>query len=65
MAKRTVFTDENNNEMDCYLNKQGKVYIGVGDWGEDSAYSGYITLDKDDVSQLINILSELNDAMEE
>lgn len=65
MATRTVFTDENNNEMDCYLNKQGKVYIGVGDQSEDSAYSGYITLDKDDVSQLINILTELNDEMEE
>jgi hypothetical protein len=64
MAIRTVFTDEDNNEMDCYLNDKGKVYIRVGEPGEDITYSGYITLDKDDVTQLIKKLTELEAEME-
>lgn len=64
MAIRTVFTDEDNNEMDCYLNDKGKVYIRVGVPGEDITYSGYITLDKDDVAQLIKRLTELEAEME-
>lgn len=27
MARRTVFYDENNNELDCYINDKGKIYI--------------------------------------
>jgi len=64
MATRTVFSDDNSNEMDCYLNDDGKVFISVGQTGDDNMYSGFITLDKNDVSQLIKILSELEKEME-
>lgn len=36
--------------MDCYLNKDDRVYIGVGQRGEDIGYGGYITLDKEDAT---------------
>jgi len=63
MATRTVFTD-GNNEMDCYLNVKGQVFINVGQIGEDnSIYNGFITLEKDDVKQLIKILTELEKEM--
>lgn len=63
MATKVVFTDDDNNEMDCYLNDKGKVYIGVGQTGEDNIYSGFITLDKTDVLQLIKVLSDLEKEM--
>jgi hypothetical protein len=63
MATRTVFNDADNNEMECYLNDKGKVYISVGASGEDIAYSGFITLEKPDVTQLIKILTELEKEM--
>lgn len=65
MAIRTVFSDEDNNEMECFLNEKGKVFIQVGQLGEDIAYNGYITLDKEDVSQLITMLTELKNEMED
>ena len=63
MAKRTVFNDEDNNELECYLNDKGKVYMGIGQTGEDIAYSGFITLDKEDVKELIDILKDLEKEM--
>ncbi|RWZ90366.1 MAG: hypothetical protein EO766_02885 [Hydrotalea sp. AMD] len=63
MATRTVFSDDNNNEMDCYLNDNGKVFISIGQTGDDNIYSGFITLEKSDVTQLIKILSELEKEM--
>lgn len=63
MALRTVFNDNDNHEMDCYLNDKGKVFISVGQIGEDIAYSGFITLEKEDVNQLIKMLTELEQEM--
>lgn len=63
MAQRTVFNDEDNNEMECYLNDKGRVYISVGQKGEDIAYSGFITLDKEDVQSLIQILQNVEKEM--
>lgn len=65
MATRLVFEDEDNNEMNCFLNDNGKVCIGVGQRGEDMFYSGFITLDKADVQQLIDILTEYEKEMED
>jgi hypothetical protein len=65
MAMKTVFEDEDNNEMNCFLNDKGKVYIGVGQRGEDMVYSGFITLDKEDVGQLIKILTDCQNEMED
>jgi hypothetical protein len=63
MATRTVFTDEDNNEMDCYINDKGKVYIGIGQGNDDPMNSGYITLDKEDVNALIKVLQECEENM--
>ncbi|WP_395045984.1 hypothetical protein [Flavobacterium sp.] len=63
MASRTVFEDENNNEMDCYLNDKGKVFIQVGESGADIHEKGFITLDKSDVNELIKMLSEIEKDM--
>ena len=65
MATRTVFSDRENNEMDCYLNDKGKVFISVGQPGEEIAYNGYIVLDRDDVKRLIKILTELEKEMKD
>ena len=64
MAKRTVFSDEDNNDLECYINQEGKVYISVGQADEEQFYNGYITLDKEDVGDLIKILTVLESEME-
>lgn len=64
MATRTVFSDD-NSEMDCYLNDNGKVFISIGQPGEDIINSGFITLDKSDVSLLIKVLVDLEKEMTE
>ncbi|GJQ33897.1 MAG: hypothetical protein HBSAPP04_27360 [Ignavibacteriaceae bacterium] len=65
MATRTVFNDTDNNEMDCYLNDKGKLFISVGQTGEDQMYNGFITLDKEDVQKLIKVLTEIETDMED
>ena len=65
MAKKIIFVDEDNNEMQCYLNDQGKVFINVGKLDEDMYYQGFITLDKNDVNELISLLSSIAEQMEE
>ena len=54
-----------NNEMDCYLNKDNLVFMSIGQKDEDVMNSGYITLTKDDVRELIQLLSTLERTMEE
>jgi hypothetical protein len=63
MATKTVFIDQDNNEMDCYLNDKSKLFISVGQTGEDAMYNGYITLDKEDVQKLIKFLTETESEM--
>lgn len=61
MATRIVFNDDDNNEMECYLNAHGKVYIGINQ--PEIEFSGYITLEKDDVQTLIGVLQEIEKVM--
>lgn len=64
MPLKTVFVDHNNNEMELYLNEERDLFINVGVIGEDAPYySGYITLDKKDVGDLIKKLVELEAEM--
>lgn len=63
MAIRTVFNGENNNEMDCYLNDKGQVFLQVGEIGSDVHDKGFITLDKSDVNELIKMLTEIEKEM--
>lgn len=65
MAKKTVFSDEDNNDLECFINHEGKVFIGVGRADESALNSSFITLDKVDVGHLIKILSELESEMED
>ncbi len=37
--------------------------MSIGQIGEDIAYSGFITLDKEDVKELIDILKDLEKEM--
>lgn len=66
MATRTVFIDDNGNELECYLNNALQVYIGVGpkDNDSDPYYSGFITLNKADVGKLIEILQDAKQIMD-
>jgi hypothetical protein len=63
IATKIVFSDENENEMEYYLNDKGEAYIGVGHPEDNPPYSGFITLNKDDVTQLIKVLTEIRDNM--
>jgi hypothetical protein len=49
--------------MEYYLNDKGEAYIGVGHPEDNPPYSGFITLNKDDVTQLIKVLTEIRDNM--
>ena len=57
MAITIKFYDEENNEMECYINDKNKLFIQVGQLNE-GYYAGYIVLNKDDVKKLIEVLSE-------
>ena len=63
MATRTVFDDENGNELECYLNRALQVYISVGD-RDDWQSGGSITLDSDDVGKLIEVLQDAKRIMD-
>lgn len=63
MAKRIIFSDEDDNELECYINQKGKLYIAAGQ--KDDVQFGYITLDKEDVNELIKMLSDLEEQMED
>lgn len=64
MPKRTVYYDENDNELEFYINANNKVYFSVGQKNEEYQ-TGYITLDKDDLKELIEELSSLAKDLEE
>ena len=65
MATKFLFTDD-ENEMECFLNNKGTVSIYVGRQGDDTGcFCGLITLDKDDVNQLIHLLKQIEQEMEE
>lgn len=52
MATRLVFSDS-DSDMDCYLNTAGKVFIQIQRPDEPVEHSGFITLEKGDVQELI------------
>lgn len=65
MAIKTIITDDSNNELSCYLNDAGDVYMEIGQAGDDHHYTGFITLEKEDVQHLIKKLTELESEMDE
>lgn len=60
-----VFCDEKNPEqqMKFYINDVGRLFVQVGDATNDD-YSGFITLDKEDVKSLILALKTIEKTME-
>lgn len=65
MAIKTIITDDSNNELNCYINEAGQVYLEVGQAGEDHQYTGYIILEKEDVQHLIKKLTDFESEMED
>ena len=64
MPTKTLYSDEDNNEMICYLNDKRNLFISVSRSGENIAYNSLIILNRDDVKQLITTLTELEKEME-
>jgi hypothetical protein len=57
MPTRSVFEDDNGNELECYLNDALQVFISVAPKDDQTGYGGgFITLERDDVGKLIEIL---------
>lgn len=58
-SKNLVLTNE-ENELKCWLNTNDFLYIEVGEVNAEVPYSkGHVTLDKDDVIELIKELKSL------
>lgn len=64
MAIRPIFEDENGNEMHCYLNTKGKVFLEVKVSEQPEFINAFITLDKQDVTEFIKILNAFLNDME-
>ena len=62
MATRLVFSD-NDSDMECYLNSEEKVFIKIQRPNEPIEHSGFITLEKEDVQELIKVLTKLESEM--
>lgn len=63
MATRTVFEDEDGNELECYLNNALLVYISVARKDDEQSF-GFITLERDDVGKLIEVLQAAKRTMD-
>jgi hypothetical protein len=65
MSTRTIFEDENGNELQCYLNDALLVYISVDQKDDHTGYGGgFITLERDDIGKLIQILQDAKQVMD-
>jgi len=60
MVLRTVYLDENGNEMECYPNAAGNICIRICK-ESDPDDSNYIALDRDEIRALVNILNFYTD----
>jgi hypothetical protein len=63
MAIRKVFY-ENCSELECYINADGKLYIGINMNRPDLGHGESIALDIADVRELIRELIEYREEME-
>lgn len=65
MPKQIVFQDK-DNELKCYLNDKGLVYMEIQPQNnENEPYNtGFITLEKSDVKELIKSLKEIEKQMD-
>lgn len=63
MPVRKIFSDGDGNELQAYVNDKDKLFISVGDPKDDSPgfNQGYITLDRSDLNEFIDLLTDLRD----
>jgi hypothetical protein len=63
MPIRTVFDDENGHTLQLYINTKGALYLEISQ-PEHEMYTSYITLNKEDVGELIEQLLILQQSMQ-
>ena len=61
MAVKTVFYGNDNVELECFLD--GGISIGVYNMSDNQPYGNTISLPKEDVRELIKVLTELESRM--
>lgn len=59
MPIKKVFVDDQNNELEMFINAKGQLCIMVGDADHEIYYSGQIALDKPDAIELFEELQGL------
>lgn len=62
MIVKTVFADNEGNELECYLNEKNILQIYVGSPSDEQSWRG-VLLDKDGVEKFIKALNELQEEM--
>lgn len=59
-ASKNLVLSNDENELSCWINDKNNLYIEVGEINSEFPYQkGYITLDIDDVLELIKELKSL------
>jgi methyl coenzyme M reductase subunit D len=67
MPIQKIFIDEtsNGNKLRAYVNHENRCYITVGELDSDTdVYTGYITLDLDDLTELISELQHIKNLID-
>ncbi len=64
MSIKKVFVDSDQNELQCYVNTQGKLFIEASSDKDDIYYKGYVALEKEDVDELIKELRQCREDMD-
>ena len=59
MPTRKIFYDESGNELECYINTKGFVFLRIGEEGTDDFQRDSIELNHEDVKEFIQVLEEL------
>lgn len=63
MSKQIIFCDDvSDNKLRAFINSEKRLFIEAGDL-DDEYNNGYLTLNKDDVTELITYLTELKEQM--
>lgn len=62
MPVRKIFFD-NGQKLEAYVNDKAKLFVAVGPEDDDGTgpYNGFITLDRSDLDELIDLLMSLKD----
>lgn len=63
MSNKIVFEAEDGNELECSLNRDLQVYISVGPRDDSQSWTE-ITLDREDVGRLIEVLQDAKRTMD-